>query len=84
MEPEDLIDHTIALVRASAIIELRMMAQGPPWENMASEEVVTVVGWVLRRTSDELEDALTSGYLDGQNGHHILLLVYANLQVKDN
>ncbi len=43
------------------------MAQGQTQENMTSEEVIAVVDWVLRRTSDELKDALGNGYPDGRS-----------------
>ncbi len=67
MEPADLIDQTIAAIRASTIDEIRTMANGHSQETMTSEEVITIVGWVLREVSDELKGALNSGYLDGRN-----------------
>ncbi len=66
MEPADFIDHTIAAIRASTIDEIRTMTKGNSQETMTPEEVVTIVDWVLREASDELKDALNSGYLDGQ------------------
>ncbi len=67
MEPADIIDQTIAAIRASTIDEIRTMANGNSQETMTPEEVVNIVDWVLREVSDELKGALNSGYLDGQN-----------------
>ncbi len=67
MESADFIDQTIARIRASAIAELRTMANEQPQKNMTSEEIVLIVNWVLREASDSLKDALGSAYLDGQS-----------------
>ncbi len=66
MEPADFIDQAIARIRASAIAELRTMANGHPQKNMTPQEVVNVVDWVLREVSDSLKDALGNAYLNGQ------------------
>jgi hypothetical protein len=58
MEPKDLIDHTIAAIRASTIDEIRTMANGHTQKTMTPEEVVNIVDWVLREVSDELKGAL--------------------------
>jgi hypothetical protein len=63
MDTGHLVDQTIERIRSSAIAELRTIANGNSQETMTSEEIVD---WVLRRTSDELKEAL-NGYLDGQN-----------------
>jgi hypothetical protein len=67
MKPADIIDQTIAAMQASTIDDIRTMAQRHSQENMTPEEVVNIVDWVLREVSDELKDALNSGYLDGRN-----------------
>ncbi len=66
MEPEHLVDQTIATVRASAIAELRMMMDGHPRVSVTPEELTNVVDWVLRGASDALKDALGNGYPDEQ------------------
>ncbi len=66
MEPADIIDQTIAAIRASTIDEIRTMTKGNSQETMTPEEVVNIVDWVLREVSDELKGALNSEYLDGQ------------------
>ena len=58
MEPEDLVESTIAAVRASTIKELRMMSYRHPQENMTSQEVTSIVDWVLQEVSDALKSAL--------------------------
>jgi delta 1-pyrroline-5-carboxylate dehydrogenase len=58
MEPADFIDQTIATIRASTIDEIRTMAKGNSQETMTPEEVITIVDWVLREVSNDLEDAL--------------------------
>jgi hypothetical protein len=65
MEPEDLVEQTIAWIRASTMEELRMMAHGQPQETMTSEEIIKIVDWVLWEASDALKSAL-NGYLDEQ------------------
>ncbi len=65
METGHIIDQTIATIRASAIEELRATATGQPQETMTSEEVTSIVDWVLREVSDALKDALNE-YLDEQ------------------
>ena len=67
MEPEHLVDQTIATVRASAIAELRMMMRGHPQVSVTSEELTNIVDWVLREASDALKDALGNGCLDEQS-----------------
>ena len=57
MKTEHPIEQAIATIRASTIEELR---NGHPHETMTSEEVINVVGWVLREASDALKDALGS------------------------
>ncbi len=66
MEPKDLIDHTVSTMRASMSIELGKLAQGQT-EGTVTSEIINIVDRVLQKTSDELKDALNSGYLDGQN-----------------
>ncbi len=60
MEPEHLVEQTIATVRASVIAELRTMANGHPQETMTSGQVINIVDWVLQEASDALKDALGS------------------------
>ncbi len=69
MGTDDLIDQTIARIRASAIAELRTRANGHPQESMAKEDVIYIVNWVLGEASDALKDAFNSGHLDGQTEH---------------
>ena len=66
MEPRDIIDQTIATVRASTIAELRMMANGRPQGTVTLEEVTDIVDWVLQEASDALKAALDNGGLDEQ------------------
>ncbi len=66
MEPGDLIDQTIATIRASAIAELRVISNGYPQESMTSEEVIAIVNWVLGEATDSLKDTLNNQYPDGQ------------------
>ncbi len=65
METEHLIEQTIATIRSSTIAELRMMANGRPQETMTSEEVISIVDWVLWEASNALKNTL-NGYLDEQ------------------
>ena len=60
MESEDLVDRTIATVRASMIAELRTMANGHPQETMTSGQVMNIVDWALGEASEALKDALGS------------------------
>ncbi len=67
MEPEDLVEQTIATVRDSTIKELRMMSYRHPQETMTSEEIIKIVDWVLWEASDALKNAF-NGYPDEQQG----------------
>ena len=66
MRPEDLVEQTIAAVRASTITELRMDHRHPQ-ETMTSEEIIKIVDWVLWEASGALKEAL-NGYPDEQQG----------------
>ena len=66
MEPEHLVDQTIAAVRASTIAERRMTMHGHPQGTLTPEEVIEIVDWVLGEASDALKDALDGAYLDEQ------------------
>jgi hypothetical protein len=65
MEPEHIVEQTIAMIRVSTIDELRMMALEQSQETMTSSEVIEIVEWVLQEVSDALKNAVT-GYLDQQ------------------
>jgi hypothetical protein len=66
MEPEHVVDQTIAAVRASTIAELRMMMHGHSQGTMTPEELTNIMDWVLQEVSDALKDALGNGYPDEQ------------------
>ena len=66
MRPGDLVERTMATVRASAIAELRTLVHGQAERTLTSAQAIDIVDWVLGEASDALKDALDDAYPDGQ------------------
>ena len=67
MEPQEVVKETIATIRASKNVQLRMAANEHPEETLTLEETVNVVDQALQETLLALMDALGNEDEDEQS-----------------